>query len=489
MRPSDGVIPGVSALIPATEIRPARLVAGTSNNLTVFAPAAQPPSVSLGALFPPGAEVVSSEAGVPSWLSGICENPAAIQAALRGFPDMPWRVIVGHCGRCQGCKVRRGRSAYERCMKQAKQIIAREVDRTGLSLNEYCRRHMRMLTVTVNSPRYMRNGKRYTVMAFGKHMEVLSRKIRRMKGREEGFSYYVQIETNGPTAGYRLHAHILLIGVAEDVMEWRGPDVESREKPITRAAWEREIEYDRKARFARDLLATGFWGVSDCRRVDSVGGAIHYVTKEMNTADIHGEVTPKLLDRIYCDESTGKRIRGQRYAKGFYHSDADAEDSDAFCDHVPLWVKQGYVPPGPYANALLAASGYFHGNGEVSQSRLPLEPEQWAHLRRSAVRESLAKMRESPPEAVEGALDAACEAARKSEAFRKARDELLWTSYIGATRRELFGKWQTAELIRLAREVKRCGRRARALRDAAGVAPWLMKRRRLLRAEVALRRS
>ena len=448
-----------------------RLVVGTGNNLLTLPPSA-----------PPAPKYRATSA--PSTAS--CECPSGIQAMLRLFPDMPERVIVGRCSKCYGCYKHSRFKGYERFRKQLPLLMAAETARTGLSEAEYCWRHMRMLTVTVNSEHYMGTitaeqaasgigveGQRlvYSPMTFRLHLDKFLKllgNLFRSADCDGKLEYWVQCEPQGPKAKWRLHIHVLLFAVPESWMVWQGPDAKSRKAPVGRAEWLDEVAYGESSSLARKLLSTGFWGVSDCRRVDSLDAAMDYVTKEMNTADVYGDVTPKLLDEIFVDEAIGRRVRSVRYSSAF--NTPGPEGVEGFLVDVPLWKLTGFVPEVPPV-----------------QARLPIPPEMWESMRRTALKRDVGKLRECDAFEVALALQADLSAERAAARYRIRRDKRLWrcvTHKPGTVR----GRWQTPESYVLEKAKRRRRRRARDLRDWAGVPPWLFVRRSFMRSELVARR-
>lgn len=282
-----------------------------------------------------------------------CEHPGAISAVLRHFPDQTPQWVLTRCNRCYQCYRTARAKDYIRFTAGIHKTITKKAKAAGLETNAYITKHCRMFTGTVASDTYRNLNINYTVSAFSEHLtQLMSWLQNRWKGRK--IEYFTQIEPQGKGAEYRLHFHMLIIGVDQDEMVWLGPSSLLRSRDITRKAWLEEINRSRTAQTARHMLKSGFWGLSDCQRVYSMQEAIDYVSKELNTSDIPGQTdpSPEFLDYVFLNPATGRRIRAIRYSKAFAGF-IDREGSnwttarERFDAAVPLWKVLTYhrTPP------------------------------------------------------------------------------------------------------------------------------------------------
>lgn len=439
--------------------------------------------------------VLAPQAPKPAYRDSLpalgCTCGGAVQASLRLFPDMPDRVIVARRWRCYDCYKLRRYQGYQRFRKMVKSLLQAEMHRTGLWEAEYCWRHMRMLTLSVNSDRYMGVVTRkmaargigvegrtlvYSPMAMRLFLDHLQEKLDNMfrgrgrysKGGAGKCIYWMQVEPQGPKAGWRLHVHVLLFGCPVEGLEWVGPSAKFRDAPVSRAQWLLEISAGESSEFARWLLGTGFWGTSDCRRVDSLDAAMDYVTKEMNTADVEGDVTADLLDWIFTDKAIGRRIKCVRYSSEF--NAPGPEGAERYYVKAPLHKLKAFLPEMP----------------AVEQGPL-LPAEMYGGMRRQVTKIDMAKLRACDGFEIAEAIEADLSAERLSQRFRKRRDELLWTK-VTDKRGTVRGRWMTPEVWVLERAKRRRRRRAIFLRNKAGVPPWLFVQRSLMRSELVARR-
>ena len=410
-----------------------------------------------------------------------CEAPGTVRAVER-FGNRRERRMYARCSRCHPC-YRRGRwRSFKRFVKAARRIVDEGMAATGLSEREYAWRHMRMLTPTVRSGPYLEAGERYS----GMHMafrvaEMMAGLKKRLFKALPGcrLEYWTQLEPHGLGAQYRLHVHILLFNVPDHMMVWDGPGSDRRlHGAVSLEEWVQEIFDDRwkaPSSFARWLWRTGFWGASDCQRVKDWEGALEYVGKEMNTSDIEGDVSPGLLDWMFGNEATGRRIRCVRYSGGFYGVFDDREDSevDRWQKHVPLFKEVRWSP------------GWSVDSIRLRDSEPPLTDDEVLTARTQHMRETFAWLRETSSESIERFLEKARAAGRAAERWRRARDWWLfeqrgrWREQLG----ELLGRLPSWLGV-LRDEAGRLADEAREFRDWLGMPPWLSYQRRLLVGEM-----
>ncbi|MCY4583849.1 MAG: hypothetical protein OXE50_13805, partial [Chloroflexi bacterium] len=363
---------------------------------------------------------------------------------------------------------------YRRFCAAAQEIVAEGMEATGLSEKEYMWRHMRMLTVTTASPEYMAGG-HYSVMEFRLRLKDLTQELQRRLFYKTGsgpgprLEYWLQVEPQGMTAHFRLHVHLLLFNVPDDMLVWHGPDSKARPgRKISLERWLEEIESPpagARPSFARWLVRTGFWLLSDCQRVKNWRGALDYVSKEMNTSDMGGEPSAVLLDWIFMDEAVGRRIRSVRYTGAFYGVLEDPEDLTElgrFRKRVPLWELKGVV------RAEQLDEHFDFERGPL------LDDDQVMAMSTAALREAMGWLMETSRESVAAYLERFRLAGRERERWRKARDEYL-RGFCGRSRKELelALKRPPRALGELKGVADGAARAAREYRDWLGMPCWL----------------
>ena len=237
------------------------------------------------------------------------------------------------CGKCSGCFRSEGQRYHEVLSESLPHMVAMAALAAGLSVDDYCRRHGRVLTVTVATEAFAAAMKAraagyrllcYSVSLFEGEMTRLAQHLARgpvdrwRRGAGPGQAAAVtQVEPQGKTAGHRLHGHIFLMGVPNDEMVWDGADRKSgRYRSLE--AW--LTQADRKTpanKEMRWLLKSGFWGLSECSRLRNLDALLTYISKELTTSDVDKAVPDgAALDAMYQGPVRARRIRRMRGSRG-----------------------------------------------------------------------------------------------------------------------------------------------------------------------------
>ena len=415
-----------------------------------------------------------------------CEYPGLYET----MPYLSMDLVVAfaaQCNRCYGCHRQKWAQAYRRIQAGFEEIVQSGMACMACSREQYGRRYMRLMTLTVLSPQYM-GVNEYTLEWFRLELKAVMQELTSrwttwslQQGMPLKPEYWMSLEPQGPRSKHRLHVHVLMFNVPTREFEWDAAADQDEDDPApVLARWSQSLFENPRARFGRWLWnghrgRPPFWGATSCVRVDSIDGSMDYMLKELTTSDIDFEAgdTRALLDAIYKTECTDRRVRTLRYSSGFASVLRSPVDSrrDKFERRVNIYRKGRFSP---------------EWSNEALRLRLekgpPVTPQMEAELRTQEIRAAYALLADTSRAAVWLMLVRARAASREAQTLRARRDRLLG-NLAGAPREvfmDLEDRWPD-DVVALTASAAAMAEEFHRYRDeVVGFRPWFAKEQRSL---------